>query len=223
MPRLVVEIVKHDHRAKGFVVELKRWSVRRPSAWLNRCRRLAKDWENRNHNALAILHLASARNRGMRHTLAYCILFVLLFTVSSWPQTPLELVQQSVPKESDQWVKQLRHDSQDDLLDILEANAMPGTTFDVDKCLLVHFDPQYGKETLDTRYYYRDGPELLEGRLLLHGVTRDKHVTTVNATGGTVIVDFSSIQIRENDPDRYWRAAVALDTLARRLGASCNK
>jgi len=29
--------------------------------WLNRCRRLAKDWENRNHNALAFLYLASIR------------------------------------------------------------------------------------------------------------------------------------------------------------------
>src|SRR5437870_7353977 len=30
-------------------------------AWLNRCRRLAKDWENLNRNALAFLKLASIR------------------------------------------------------------------------------------------------------------------------------------------------------------------
>ena len=30
-------------------------------AWLNRCRRLAKDWENRSYNALAFLRLASIR------------------------------------------------------------------------------------------------------------------------------------------------------------------
>lgn len=30
-------------------------------AWLNRCRRLAKDWENLNRKALAFLHLASIR------------------------------------------------------------------------------------------------------------------------------------------------------------------
>jgi len=30
-------------------------------AWLNRCRHLAKDWEIRNHNALAFLHHASIR------------------------------------------------------------------------------------------------------------------------------------------------------------------
>jgi len=56
---LVVEIVKRGDHAKGFVVKLKRWIVERTIAWLNRCRRLAKDWENSNHNALAFLHLAS--------------------------------------------------------------------------------------------------------------------------------------------------------------------
>ena len=54
MHRLVIEIVKRADHAKGFVVEPKRWIVERSIAWLNRCRRLAKDWENRNHNALAI-------------------------------------------------------------------------------------------------------------------------------------------------------------------------
>ena len=61
MRSLVVEIVKRGDHAKGFVVEPKRWIVERSIAWLNRCRRLAKDWENRNHNALAFLHLASIR------------------------------------------------------------------------------------------------------------------------------------------------------------------
>ena len=61
MRSLVVEIVKRSDRAMGFVVEPKRWIVERSIAWLNRCRRLAKDWENRNHNALAFLHLASIR------------------------------------------------------------------------------------------------------------------------------------------------------------------
>jgi len=61
MRSLVVEIVKRADGAKGFVVEPKRWIVERSIAWLNRCRRLAKDWENRNHNALAFLHLASIR------------------------------------------------------------------------------------------------------------------------------------------------------------------
>ena len=61
MPDLVIEIVKRSDHAKGFVVEPKRWIVERTIGWLGRCRRLAKDWENRNHNALAFLHLASIR------------------------------------------------------------------------------------------------------------------------------------------------------------------
>ena len=61
MRGLAVEVVKRADHAKGFVVEPKRWIVERSIAWLNRCRRLAKDWENLNHNALAFLHLASIR------------------------------------------------------------------------------------------------------------------------------------------------------------------
>ena len=58
---LSVEIINRSDRVKGFVVEPKRWIVERTIAWLNRCRRLTKDWENRNHNALAFLRLASIR------------------------------------------------------------------------------------------------------------------------------------------------------------------
>ena len=60
-PHLSVEIVRRSDRAKGFVVLPKRWIVERTLAWLNRCRRLAKDWENRNRKALAFLRLASIR------------------------------------------------------------------------------------------------------------------------------------------------------------------
>ena len=61
LPRLKTEIVKRPAHAKGFVHLPKRWIVERTIAWLNRCRRLAKDWENRNRNALAFLKLASIR------------------------------------------------------------------------------------------------------------------------------------------------------------------
>lgn len=61
MPGLAIEIVKRRDNVRGFVVEPQRWIVERTIAWLNRCRRLAKDWENRNHNALGFLHLASIR------------------------------------------------------------------------------------------------------------------------------------------------------------------
>ena len=61
MPSLVTEIVRRCDQARGFVVLSKRWIVERTIGWLGRCRRLAKDWENRNHSALAFLRLASIR------------------------------------------------------------------------------------------------------------------------------------------------------------------
>ena len=60
MSQVNVEILKRSD-AKAFVVLPKRWVVERTFAWLNRCRRLAKDWENLNHKALAFLRLASIR------------------------------------------------------------------------------------------------------------------------------------------------------------------
>jgi transposase len=56
-----VEIVKRSDAAKGFAVLPKRWIVERTIAWLNRCRRLAKDWECLNRKALAFLRWASIR------------------------------------------------------------------------------------------------------------------------------------------------------------------
>jgi len=61
LPRLKIEIVKRSDQAKGFVLLPKRWIVERSIAWLNRCRRLAKDWENLNRTALAFLRFASIR------------------------------------------------------------------------------------------------------------------------------------------------------------------
>jgi len=61
LPHLAIEIVKRSHQAKGFVVLPMRWVVERTLAWLNRCRRLAKDFENLTDNALAFLRLASIR------------------------------------------------------------------------------------------------------------------------------------------------------------------
>jgi transposase len=43
------------------IVLPKRWLVERTIAWLNRCRRLAKDWECLNRNSLAFLRWASIR------------------------------------------------------------------------------------------------------------------------------------------------------------------
>ena len=59
--QISVEIVKRSDTASKFAVLPKRWIVERTFAWLNRCRRLAKDWENLNANALAFLRWASIR------------------------------------------------------------------------------------------------------------------------------------------------------------------
>lgn len=61
LPQLEIEIVRRSDTVRGFVVLPKRWIVERTIAWLNRCRRLAKDWENITRNALAFLKLASIR------------------------------------------------------------------------------------------------------------------------------------------------------------------
>ncbi len=58
---LVTEIVKRSDQAKGFEVIPRRWVVERTFAWLGRCRRLAKDFENLTRNALAFIRLASIR------------------------------------------------------------------------------------------------------------------------------------------------------------------
>jgi transposase len=59
MKQVNVEIVKRSDHAKGFMVLPRRWVVERTFAWLGRCRRLAKDWENLNRKALAFLRLSS--------------------------------------------------------------------------------------------------------------------------------------------------------------------
>jgi transposase len=55
-----LEIVKRCDGA-GFKLLPKRWIVERTIAWLNRCRRLAKDFENLTHSAVAFVLLASIR------------------------------------------------------------------------------------------------------------------------------------------------------------------
>jgi transposase len=61
LPELKIEIVKRSDHAAGFEVLPKRWIVERTFAWLGRCRRLAKDLENRTRTALNFIKLASIR------------------------------------------------------------------------------------------------------------------------------------------------------------------
>lgn len=58
--QISLEIVKRSELHR-FVVLPKRWIIERTIGWLNRCRRLAKDWECLNQNARAFLRWASIR------------------------------------------------------------------------------------------------------------------------------------------------------------------
>ena len=67
-----IEVVKRPANQKGFEVLPKRWVVERTIAWINRCRRLAKDYENLNRTALAFIRLASIRLM-LRRLTRYCV------------------------------------------------------------------------------------------------------------------------------------------------------
>ncbi len=56
-----MEIVKRSDTAEGFEVIPRRWVVERTFAWLNRCRRLAKDWEKTIASAEAWILIAHIR------------------------------------------------------------------------------------------------------------------------------------------------------------------
>ena len=56
-----LEIVKRSDAAKGFTPLPRRWVVERTIAWLNRNRRLAKDFEATIESAEAWLFIASVK------------------------------------------------------------------------------------------------------------------------------------------------------------------
>lgn len=59
--RMGLEIVKRSDTATGFVLLPKRWIVERTFAWLGRCRRLAKDYENLTRSHVGFVILAMIR------------------------------------------------------------------------------------------------------------------------------------------------------------------
>ena len=59
--RWTLEIIQRSDAATGFVLLPRRWVVERPFAWLNRDRRLAKDFEATPESARAWLFLASVK------------------------------------------------------------------------------------------------------------------------------------------------------------------
>lgn len=61
MGRWVVEIIKRSDTAKGFEILPRRWVVERTFAWLNRCRRLDKDFEATISGATAWTTMAHLR------------------------------------------------------------------------------------------------------------------------------------------------------------------
>ena len=56
-----LEIIRRSDTAQGFEVLPRRWVVERTFAWLNRCRRLAKDWEKTIASAQAWILVANIR------------------------------------------------------------------------------------------------------------------------------------------------------------------
>jgi putative transposase len=56
--RVRLEIVRRSDATRGFVVLPKRWIVERTFGWLNRCRRLSKDYEYLTETSEAIIHVA---------------------------------------------------------------------------------------------------------------------------------------------------------------------
>ena len=56
--RVVVFLVRKDPGQKGFVVKPKRWIVERTFGWLNRYRRLSKDYERTTASSTAFVHVA---------------------------------------------------------------------------------------------------------------------------------------------------------------------
>lgn len=56
--RVKLEIVRRSDATRGFVVLPKRWIVERTFGWLNRCRRLSKDYEYLTETSEAMIHVA---------------------------------------------------------------------------------------------------------------------------------------------------------------------
>ena len=59
--RLVLEIVKRTDDMKGFVLLPHRWVVERTLGWLNRWRRLSKDYERLTDTSETLIYLTMSR------------------------------------------------------------------------------------------------------------------------------------------------------------------
>jgi len=59
--KFVLEIVQRDPNQKGFVVQPQRWKVERTFGWMNRYRRLSKDYEYEVEYSESMIYLTSIR------------------------------------------------------------------------------------------------------------------------------------------------------------------
>ena len=71
LPRrgLLLSVVERVAGTKGFVVLKRRWVVERSFGWLNKCRRLSKDYERKTAHSEAMIRLASIQLMVRRLTL----------------------------------------------------------------------------------------------------------------------------------------------------------
>ena len=58
---IAVEVTTRSADQRGFAVQAKRWAVERAFGWLNRCRRLAKDYEEVVGSSVTWIYLAFCR------------------------------------------------------------------------------------------------------------------------------------------------------------------
>jgi putative transposase len=58
---ITLEVVKRSDKDKGFVLQARRWIVERTFGWLNRERRLSKDYERKEESSEAFIHLGMTR------------------------------------------------------------------------------------------------------------------------------------------------------------------
>ena len=54
----LLEIVKRTDKSKGFIVLPRRWVVERTFGWLNRSRRLSKDFERKSESSEAFVYMS---------------------------------------------------------------------------------------------------------------------------------------------------------------------
>lgn len=54
----LLDIVRRNEEARGFEVIRKRWIVERTFSWLDKCRRLSKDYERRRETSEGFIHVA---------------------------------------------------------------------------------------------------------------------------------------------------------------------